>query len=114
VCKYQPGAHSQEIVSLFNNHYSGLYYFSSSLCVQISSEAHPASYPMGIGGPFPGSKARPGRDADHTPPSSARSRMRSYSLSPPLHPHGVYGTALLSYIGQRTTQTIEVRLLYFN
>jgi hypothetical protein len=23
------------------------------------------------GGPFPGSKARPGRDADHSPPSSA-------------------------------------------
>jgi hypothetical protein len=30
-----------------------------------------ASYPMGTGGPFPGSKARPGRDADHSPPSSA-------------------------------------------
>jgi hypothetical protein len=26
---------------------------------------------MGTGGPFPGSKARPGRDADHSPPSSA-------------------------------------------
>jgi hypothetical protein len=26
---------------------------------------------MGAGGPFPGCKARPGRDADHTPPSSA-------------------------------------------
>jgi hypothetical protein len=23
------------------------------------------------GGPFPGNKARPGRDADHSPPSSA-------------------------------------------
>jgi hypothetical protein len=23
------------------------------------------------GGPFPGAKARPGRDADHSPPSSA-------------------------------------------
>jgi hypothetical protein len=34
--------------------------FSSSLCVQTGSEAHPASYPMGIRGPFPGSKARPG------------------------------------------------------
>jgi hypothetical protein len=30
--------------------------FSSSLCVQISSEAHPAFYPMGTGGPFPGVK----------------------------------------------------------
>jgi hypothetical protein len=26
---------------------------------------------MGAGGPFPGAKARPGRDADHSPPSSA-------------------------------------------
>jgi hypothetical protein len=45
--------------------------FSSSLCVQTGSGAHPASYPVGIGGPFPGGKARPGRDADHSPPSSA-------------------------------------------
>jgi hypothetical protein len=40
--------------------------FSSSLCVQTGSEAHPASCTMGTGG-----KARPGRDADHSPPSSA-------------------------------------------
>jgi hypothetical protein len=26
---------------------------------------------MGAGGPFPGAKARPGRDADHSPTSSA-------------------------------------------
>jgi hypothetical protein len=26
---------------------------------------------MGTGGPFPGGKARPGRDADHSPSSSA-------------------------------------------
>jgi hypothetical protein len=45
--------------------------FSSSLCVQTGSGAHPASYPMGTGGPFPGGKVRPGRDADHSPPSSA-------------------------------------------
>jgi hypothetical protein len=30
--------------------------FSSSLCVQTGSEAHPASYPVGTGGPFPGVK----------------------------------------------------------
>jgi hypothetical protein len=45
--------------------------FSSSLCVQTDSGAHPVSYPMGTGGPFSGGKARPGRDADHSPPSSA-------------------------------------------
>jgi hypothetical protein len=45
--------------------------FSSSLCVQTGSWAHPVSCTMGTGGPFPGGKARPGRDADHSPPSSA-------------------------------------------
>jgi hypothetical protein len=45
--------------------------FSSSPCVQTGSGAHPASYPMGTGGPFPGGKVRPGRDADHSLPSSA-------------------------------------------
>jgi hypothetical protein len=41
-------------------------YFSSSLCVQTNSEAHPASCTMGIGGSFPRCKARPGLDAVHS------------------------------------------------
>jgi hypothetical protein len=45
--------------------------FSSNLCVQIGSVAHPASCTLGTGGPFPRAKALPGRDADHSPPSSA-------------------------------------------
>jgi hypothetical protein len=45
--------------------------FSSNLCVQTGSGAHSASCTMGTGGPFPGGKARPGRDADHSPSSSA-------------------------------------------
>jgi hypothetical protein len=45
--------------------------FSSSLCVQTGSRAHPVSCTVGTGGPFPGTKARQGRDADHSPPSSA-------------------------------------------
>jgi hypothetical protein len=45
--------------------------FSSSPCALTGSGAHPASYPMGTGGPFPGSKARPGRDADNSSPFSA-------------------------------------------
>jgi hypothetical protein len=45
--------------------------FSSSVCAQTSSRAHPASCPMCTGGSFLGGKARPGRDADHSPPSSA-------------------------------------------
>jgi hypothetical protein len=45
--------------------------FFSSPCVQTGSGAHPANCTMGTGGPFPGGKARPGCDADHSPPSSA-------------------------------------------
>jgi hypothetical protein len=45
--------------------------FSSNLCVQTCSEAHPVSCTMGTGGPFSRGKARPGCDADHSPPSSA-------------------------------------------
>jgi hypothetical protein len=45
--------------------------FSSSLCDQSVSAAHPAPWARGSGGPFPGGKARPRRDADHSPHSSA-------------------------------------------
>jgi hypothetical protein len=44
--------------------------FSSNPCVQTGSGAHPASYRMGAEGYFPGGKAQPGRDADHSPPPS--------------------------------------------
>jgi hypothetical protein len=40
--------------------------FSPNLCVQTGSGAHPPSCTVGTGG-----KGRPGRDADHSPPSSA-------------------------------------------
>jgi hypothetical protein len=50
---------------------TGAEVFSSSPCVQTGSGAHPVSCPMGTGVSFPGGKARPGRDADHSPPSSA-------------------------------------------
>jgi hypothetical protein len=45
--------------------------FSSILCVQTGSGAHPASCTMGTGVLSLGVKARPGSDADHSPPSSA-------------------------------------------
>jgi hypothetical protein len=44
--------------------------FFYNLCVQTGSEAHPASCTMGTAGLFPRGKVRPGRDADHSPPSS--------------------------------------------
>jgi hypothetical protein len=46
--------------------------FSSSICDQTGSGAHPTSYPMGTRGSLPGAKSRPGRDTDHSPPSSAK------------------------------------------
>jgi hypothetical protein len=45
--------------------------FSPNPCAQTGSGAHPASCTVGTGGSFPGGKARPGRDADHSLPSSA-------------------------------------------
>jgi hypothetical protein len=48
--------------------------FSSSLCVQTSSGAHPASCTEDAGGPFLGLKCGRGRDADHSPQSSAEVR----------------------------------------
>jgi hypothetical protein len=45
--------------------------FSSNPYIQTGSGAHPASCTVGTGGFFPGGKGRPGRDADHSHPSSA-------------------------------------------
>jgi hypothetical protein len=45
--------------------------FSFNLYVQTGSGAHPASCTVGTEGPFPEAKERPGRNADHSPPSSA-------------------------------------------
>jgi hypothetical protein len=61
--------------------------FSYSPCVQTGSGAHPASYPMGTGGPFPGGKAWPGRDTDHLVPRLSMSR--SYTSSHPMCLHGM-------------------------
>jgi hypothetical protein len=42
-------------------------FFSSNLCAQTGSGAHPASCTMGTGVLSPGLKWGPGRDADHSP-----------------------------------------------
>jgi hypothetical protein len=67
--------------------------FSSSSCVQTGSGAHPASCPMGTWGSFPGGKARSGREADHSPPSSAEVKYEweLYLLSPHVPPWCVAG-----------------------
>jgi hypothetical protein len=64
--------------------------FASNICVQTGSGAYPASCTMGNGDAFPGGKARPGRDANHSPHLVPMSRVsRSYTSSPPTLPHGV-------------------------
>jgi hypothetical protein len=52
---------------------------------------------MGTGGPFPGGKVRPGRDADHSPPSSAeiKNEQELYLLSPHVPPWRVAGQLYL-------------------
>jgi hypothetical protein len=64
---------------------------------ETGSGAHPASCTMGTKGPFPGAKARPGRDTDHSPHLEPRSRMSSsYTLSPPKRLLACGGTDLAS------------------
>jgi hypothetical protein len=63
--------------------------FSCSLCVQTGSGVHPASCTMCTGVPSPGVKARPGRDADHSPPSSAEVENEELYLLSPKRLHGV-------------------------
>jgi hypothetical protein len=70
--------------------------FFSSLCVQTSSEAHPASCPMGTGVPFP--RVKHGRGVTlptrlNLVPSSRMSR--SYTSCLLWHLRGGSGTALL-------------------
>jgi hypothetical protein len=84
--------------------------FSSNLCVQTGSGAHPASCTMGTGGPFTGGKARPRRDADHLLPSSAEvvNEEELYFLSPQAPPWRVAGllyfTIILSSLDHTTTK----------
>jgi hypothetical protein len=62
--------------------------------VSKPAEAHTASYPMGTGGggSFPEGKARPGRDADHSPPTCAEIKNdQELHSSPRLRLHDVAG-----------------------
>jgi hypothetical protein len=75
--------------------------FSSNLCVQTGSEAHPASCKMGTGDPFSGAKRGRGVTLTTLPPRAPRSRMSSYTSSPPSATMACSGTALLMMIGVR-------------
>jgi hypothetical protein len=73
--------------------------FSSGLCVQTGSGAHPASCPKGTGCPFPGGKVWPGRAAYHSPLSSAEvmNELELYLVSSQASPWCVMG--LLYFMG---------------
>jgi hypothetical protein len=63
--------------------------FSLLHIVQIGSGAHPASYPMGTGGSFPGNTAA-GRDDGYLPPLSAMVKnSRAKSPLPHVCLHGI-------------------------
>jgi hypothetical protein len=69
--------------------------FSSTLCVQTGSGAHPASCTMGTGGPFPGVKRGRGVTLTTHPHPMPTSRMsRSYTSSPPSASVACSGIAL--------------------
>jgi hypothetical protein len=63
---------------------AGVKDFSSILCVQTGSGAHPASCRVCARGPFPGGKAQLGHDAGHSRPSSAK--VVNEEPIPPLPP----------------------------
>jgi hypothetical protein len=73
----------------------------SSLCVQTSSEAHPASPPLGTGSPFPGGggvKRSRGLTLTTHPHLEPRSIMKtSYTSSPPWRLYGGSGTVLFYF-----------------
>jgi hypothetical protein len=64
--------------------------FSSIPCVQTGSGAHPASYPMGTGGLYPGAKRGRGVTLTTHPHLVPRLSMsKSYTSSPSMCHHGV-------------------------
>jgi hypothetical protein len=70
----------------------GKWFFFSSICVQTSSEAHPAYYPMCTAGPFPGGKHGRGVTLSTQPHLMPRSRMnKNNTTSYPWRLHGGSG-----------------------
>jgi hypothetical protein len=64
---------------------------------------------MGTEGPFPGGKARPGRDADHSPPSNAevKNEQELYLLFPHAPPWRVARSLYLLYESVNTIKLFE-------
>jgi hypothetical protein len=76
--------------------------FSPHHRVQTGPGAHPASYPMGTTGSFPGVKL-PVRESDHSPPSSAEVKNAwSYTSIHPIRLHGVMLSYKPNYLDEQT------------
>jgi hypothetical protein len=88
--------------------------FSFIPFVQTGSGAHPASCTMGTGGPFPGAKAQPGRDADHSLPSRSevKNKYELYLLSPQAPPWRVAGLLCLKQI--KVTVQCNIMFAWWN
>jgi hypothetical protein len=72
--------------------------FPCSLCVQTSSGANPASYPMGAGGPFPGvTHGRGVMLTTHPIQCRGQECVRAIPLLPPSTFMVCIGTALLYF-----------------
>jgi hypothetical protein len=78
--------------------------------------AHPASCPMGTGGPFPRGKARPGRDADHPPHLVPMSWMsRSYTSSSPYAFMGVlWDWFTFTHVPTKRNKPLRLWNIYWN
>jgi hypothetical protein len=72
--------------------------------IQIGSDAHPASYPMGTEGFSPGVK-QPGREANNSPPSSTEVKNGGAIPPLPICHHGVM-------LNKLSTGTNVLYLLY--
>jgi hypothetical protein len=66
---------------------------------------------MGTGGSFSGGKVQPGRDADHSPPSSTevKNEWELYFLSPHVPPWRVAGQLYFFYFLQYNMYEVESR-----
>jgi hypothetical protein len=87
---------------------SGAKDFSSILCVQTGSEAHPASCTMGSVGPFPGAKRGGGVKLTTNPHVVPRSRKsRSYTSPHPFASIGVLWDSFLFFTLYQTAPPLQ-------
>jgi hypothetical protein len=80
----------------------------SLLSVQTHSRVHPASYPVGNRGSFPGGKVA-GHEADHSPPSSAK--VKNGGAIPPLpHTSSWRGAQLIKHMENISKYSLQTKV----